>query len=129
MNDSCHNEDIESLLPKRLRVPVQTGRFNFLTCLSSRIYQAGIQKTTTGKINLTKSPQRVGVVPYIPDAFGDIGIFKDALRVLPSFAAIVKTCFPNTRTSMSRTDLCGWMRTVTREMVPCRLRQFPSRSR
>jgi hypothetical protein len=32
--------------------------------------------------DMVKSPQRVGVVPYVPGAFGDIGIFEDGFKSL-----------------------------------------------
>ena len=32
--------------------------------------------------DMVKSPQRVGVVPYVPGAFGDVGIFKDGFKSL-----------------------------------------------
>lgn len=32
--------------------------------------------------DMVKRPQRVGIVPYIPGAFGDVGIFEDGFKSL-----------------------------------------------
>ena len=48
----------------------------------------------TSKTDLVKSPQRIGVVPYIPGAFGDVGIFKDGFKSLAIVCCHGEGLFP-----------------------------------
>ena len=54
-----------------------------LSCIQimNRLYRK-LDVGDSSETDMVKSPQRVGVVPYVPGAFGDVGIFKDGFKSL-----------------------------------------------
>lgn len=65
---------------RRARVDSRQPMCMCLVAGAGRIPEFDISDTR--KTDLIKSPQRVGVVPYVPSAFGDIRIFKDRFKSL-----------------------------------------------